>query len=138
MSSPITLYDIPGNAWPKKAWSPNCWKVRYFLNMKDIPHKTIWVEYPDIEPEMKKIGAKPTGIRDGMSVLGSWYDLNGEGSIFAMGDKPSFADLEIAGNLLWVRTVCGKDSDVWQTLEKADGGRWVRLLEALAKWETVM
>lgn len=30
------------------------------LNYKGLPFKTQWVEYPDIEPTMKKIGAKPT------------------------------------------------------------------------------
>jgi len=33
------------------------------LNFKKLPYKTVWVEYPDIEPEMKKIGAKPTSTR---------------------------------------------------------------------------
>lgn len=33
---------------------------RYVLNFKKIPYQTVWVEYPDIKPEMKKIGAEPT------------------------------------------------------------------------------
>lgn len=33
---------------------------RYILNYKRIPYKTEWVEYPDIEAVVKKIGAKPT------------------------------------------------------------------------------
>ena len=30
---------------------------RFSLNIKGLPYKTIWVEYPDIEPLCKKIGA---------------------------------------------------------------------------------
>ena len=30
---------------------------RFSLNIKGIPYKTVWVEYPDIEPLCKKIGA---------------------------------------------------------------------------------
>ena len=42
---------------------------RYALNTKGIPYKTEWVEYPDIEPLAKKIGALPTGTRhDGTPV----------------------------------------------------------------------
>jgi glutathione S-transferase len=31
------------------------------LNYKGIPHRTEWVEYPDIEPLSKSLGIKPTG-----------------------------------------------------------------------------
>ncbi|KAG5642388.1 hypothetical protein DXG03_002846 [Asterophora parasitica] len=59
MSSVITFYDIPSKT-PGQAWSPNTWKIRYALNFKGIPYKTVWVEYPDIEKVSKKIGAPPT------------------------------------------------------------------------------
>ncbi|VDC04770.1 unnamed protein product [Peniophora sp. CBMAI 1063] len=62
---PLIFYDIPGNAWANKAWSPNCWKGRYALNIKNIPYKTIWVEYLEIEPTFKKAGIPPTGTRGG-------------------------------------------------------------------------
>jgi len=32
----------------------------YTLNLKGIPYKTEWVEYPDIEPICKKLGIAPT------------------------------------------------------------------------------
>jgi glutathione S-transferase len=31
------------------------------LNYKGIPHRTEWIEYPDIEPHSKSLGLKPTG-----------------------------------------------------------------------------
>ncbi|TFK37427.1 hypothetical protein BDQ12DRAFT_713521 [Crucibulum laeve] len=55
----ITFYDIP-SALPGNAWSPNTWKTRYSLNYKEIPYKTEWVEYPDIESLCKKVGIPPT------------------------------------------------------------------------------
>ncbi|OJT08102.1 hypothetical protein TRAPUB_1037 [Trametes pubescens] len=61
MPEPIVLYDIPSQGTAVKSWSPNTWKIRYALNIKGIPHKTVWVEYPDIEALMRKIGALPTG-----------------------------------------------------------------------------
>ena len=33
---------------------------RYILNLKGIPYKTEWVEFPDIEPLCKKLGISPT------------------------------------------------------------------------------
>ncbi|KAM5540998.1 hypothetical protein V8D89_005309 [Ganoderma adspersum] len=56
MSKPIVFYDIPSHA-EGVAWSPNTWKTRFSLNIKGIPYKTVWVEYPDIEPLCKQIGA---------------------------------------------------------------------------------
>ncbi|KAI0754884.1 hypothetical protein C8Q80DRAFT_1247739 [Daedaleopsis nitida] len=60
MPKPIIFYDIPGNVRGKlEAWSPNTWKTRFCLNIKGIPYKTVWVEYPDIEPLCKKLGLQP-------------------------------------------------------------------------------
>ncbi|KAF8587651.1 hypothetical protein K439DRAFT_1630524 [Ramaria rubella] len=58
----ITLYDVPSNC-NVKAWSPNMWKARYVLNFKGVPYKTTWLEYPEIEPTMRDIGAAPTGVK---------------------------------------------------------------------------
>ncbi|TFY71089.1 hypothetical protein EVG20_g1914 [Dentipellis fragilis] len=56
---PLVLYDIPYTV-SGKACSPNPWKARLALTMKGIPHKTIWVEYPDIATVCKEIGVKST------------------------------------------------------------------------------
>lgn len=40
-------------------------RTRYALNVKGLPHKSVWVEYPDIEPLCKKIGAAPGGKQPG-------------------------------------------------------------------------
>ncbi|KAF8878316.1 hypothetical protein BD779DRAFT_1613060 [Infundibulicybe gibba] len=58
-ASVITFYDIP-STMPGNAWSPNTWKTRFSLNFKGLAYKTEWVEYPDIEPLCKKLGAAPT------------------------------------------------------------------------------
>ncbi|KDQ50540.1 hypothetical protein JAAARDRAFT_141818 [Jaapia argillacea MUCL 33604] len=63
MSNVITFYDIPAASIKGGAWSPNTWKVRLALNIKGIPYKTIWLEYPEIEPTLLKLGAKPTDTK---------------------------------------------------------------------------
>ncbi|KAJ7361066.1 hypothetical protein DFH08DRAFT_843065 [Mycena albidolilacea] len=55
----ITLYDI-ASTHPGQAWSPSTAKARYALNYKGIAHKTVFLEYSEIEPLCKKLGAKPT------------------------------------------------------------------------------
>ncbi|KAG7091608.1 hypothetical protein E1B28_010627 [Marasmius oreades] len=61
MSSPIAIdfYDIPSKL-RGSSWSPSTWRIRYALNYKQLPYKTTWVEYPDIEKTCKQIGAPPT------------------------------------------------------------------------------
>ncbi|KAJ7065898.1 hypothetical protein B0H15DRAFT_1028091 [Mycena belliarum] len=61
-TQPIIFYDIPSTA-PGCAWSPNTWKIRYAFNLKGLPYKTTWIEYPDIADLCKSIGAEPTMIR---------------------------------------------------------------------------
>ncbi|THH07918.1 hypothetical protein EW145_g3059 [Phellinidium pouzarii] len=55
----ITFFDIPSTL-KDNAWSPNTFKTRLSLNYKGIPHKTEWIEYPDIETSLKKSGGAPT------------------------------------------------------------------------------
>ncbi|KAH6888828.1 hypothetical protein BKA70DRAFT_1330724 [Coprinopsis sp. MPI-PUGE-AT-0042] len=43
----ITLLDIPSRS-SNRPWSSNTWRARFFLNYKNLPYKTEWVEYPDI------------------------------------------------------------------------------------------
>jgi len=59
LSAMITLYDIPSTN-PGNAWSPNLFKARMALLFKELPFKTEWVEYPDIGPRMKELGAEAT------------------------------------------------------------------------------
>ncbi|KAI0310237.1 hypothetical protein OF83DRAFT_1178780 [Amylostereum chailletii] len=253
----ITLYDIPGTT-PTNAWSPNVWIARFALAMKGLVFKTVWIEYPDIAPELQKLGIGPTTSGDGstqytlpalhdprtgtliadslaiveyldetypsaggvtffpagtralqrawraafnarllaadlsrlmvhitlkqlnpssveyfqrtrqisyekpleelapagsderaviiktfvkgLSELAKWLDeANGEGSVFVMGDKgPTYADVLMAGWLIFVRVCAGEESDVWQAVIASSGGRWERYMAEFKKWEIVV
>ncbi|KAI0036290.1 hypothetical protein K488DRAFT_82242 [Vararia minispora EC-137] len=79
MSKPIIFYDFDGTASACKAWNPNCWKVRYILNMKGLPYTTTWLEYPEVEPALKKVSAVPSAKKpDGSDLytLPAIYDPN--------------------------------------------------------------
>ncbi|KAJ6460479.1 hypothetical protein C8R47DRAFT_1160885 [Mycena vitilis] len=66
MSASIVFYDLPSTL-PSKTLSPNLWKTRYALNFKGLPHKTVWLEYPEIAPLCREIGAAPTSTKPGGS-----------------------------------------------------------------------
>jgi hypothetical protein len=49
----IILYDL---ACTKNiCFSPTVWKIRLILNYKKILYKTVFLEFPDIEPTLKEL-----------------------------------------------------------------------------------
>lgn len=88
MSQPIIFYDMPTSlAGVKRAYSGNCWRTRlaysghyeitsiktnrhsrFMLNYKQIPYKTVWIEFADVQTRIKELGAPPTATAaDGTS-----------------------------------------------------------------------
>ncbi|KAJ3562939.1 hypothetical protein NP233_g9266 [Leucocoprinus birnbaumii] len=57
----ITLLEIPGRS--ELPYSPNTWKVRLALNIRDIPYRTRCVEVVDIEGTCKSLGIPPSGTK---------------------------------------------------------------------------
>ncbi|KAL5366220.1 hypothetical protein BJX96DRAFT_160609 [Aspergillus floccosus] len=54
----IVLYDL---ACTKNiCFSPVVWRIRLMLNYKRIPYRTIFLEFPDIEPTLKALGIPPS------------------------------------------------------------------------------
>ena len=62
---------------------------------------------------------------------------NGQGTVFVMGDTPSFADAAIYSSIIWLEDMLGTDSKEWTELMAADEGRWAKLVEAFRKWKVV-
>jgi len=53
----IVLYDL---ACTKNiCFSPTVWRIRLLLNYKKIPYRTVFLEFPDIEPTLKSFGLVP-------------------------------------------------------------------------------
>lgn len=59
MASPpepeIVLYDLA--CTKNVCFSPVVWRIRLMLNYKRIPYRTIFLEFPDIEPTLKALYA---------------------------------------------------------------------------------
>ncbi|CAH0024862.1 unnamed protein product [Clonostachys rhizophaga] len=50
----IVLYDLA--CTKNVCFSPVVWRIRLMLNYKRIPYRTIFLEFPDIEPTLKELG----------------------------------------------------------------------------------
>jgi len=53
----IVLYDLA--CTKNVCFSPVVWRIRLMLNYKRIPYRTVFLEFPDIEPTLKGLGVAP-------------------------------------------------------------------------------
>ncbi|OAP54760.1 hypothetical protein AYL99_11208 [Fonsecaea erecta] len=54
----IILYDLA--CTKNVCFSPVVWRIRLMLNYKHIPYRTVFLEFPDIEPTLKGLGLTPS------------------------------------------------------------------------------
>lgn len=57
-SDEIQFFDLACKG-DNACWSLNPWKTRLVLNLKEIPYKTTWLEYPEVAPKLKSLGLAP-------------------------------------------------------------------------------
>ncbi|KAF8638631.1 hypothetical protein AX17_002056 [Amanita inopinata Kibby_2008] len=57
----IKLYDLKGAS--EHSWAPNIWKIRFILNYKRLPYQTVWVEFHEVETQLRAMGAPPSAFR---------------------------------------------------------------------------
>jgi len=60
-----TLQSQGASTPPPIALRPFTERSRFVLGYKNLPFETVWVEYPDIAPKLKEIGASPNKRPDG-------------------------------------------------------------------------
>ncbi|KAF7799707.1 hypothetical protein EIP86_010949 [Pleurotus ostreatoroseus] len=77
-------------------------------------------------------------LEGGLGKLDTWLKANGAGrdELF-MGDRVCFCDLQLAGLLMWTRSVCGEDSADWERIAGWHGGKWKRIIEYFDKYAAV-
>lgn len=49
----IIFYDLASTK--NICFSPAVWRIRLILNYKQIPYRTVFIEFPDIEPTLKAL-----------------------------------------------------------------------------------
>ncbi|KAK3625472.1 hypothetical protein LTR56_020372 [Elasticomyces elasticus] len=60
----VVLYDLANIK--NECFSPVVWRIRMMLNYKNIPYKTVFLEFPDIEPKLKELGIDPGVDKSGV------------------------------------------------------------------------
>lgn len=92
----------------------------------------------EIAPEGTEKGeAKWQALERGMTKMAGWFEAGGD-TPFVGGDVPVYADVQIAGRLIWARNVFGKESKAWGRIKAMDGGRWEKFLQRFEQWSQVV
>ncbi|ESK98219.1 hypothetical protein Moror_266 [Moniliophthora roreri MCA 2997] len=117
---------------PKVTWIMNPRTEEFFRSTRLATYGVTMEEmYP--KPESQK--EQWEKLEKDLASVAGWFK---EGDEFVMGDKPSYADMIIAGWLVPVRLLWGENSEEWKNIASWHGERWGRLVKSLQKHETVV
>jgi glutathione S-transferase len=106
---------------PSQAYFRQTREVLFGQNLEDIGGEEYW-----------------KNLENGLVRLKECLELNGEGKdmLFA-GDRITYADFQLASAFVWIRVVCGKESEDWKRLSSIHGGKWSKFLQQFEKYEYV-
>lgn len=88
-----------------------------------------------LEEVLPKDEAKVAAWNNWKSTVGTidaWFKPE---DVFIMGDKPCFADFELAAFILSAKTLFGPESTEYKEVLEMHGGRWGRLAKNVEKWD---
>ncbi|KAH9832518.1 uncharacterized protein C8Q71DRAFT_256926 [Rhodofomes roseus] len=123
---PLIMYRIAATAL-------NPPSSKYFFETRE---KALGVKLEELSPPGS---AKRTELwveaEKGFTIAASWFEAAGDGRLLLSGDgKVTHADTYVAGCLIFVRLICGPESEDWKRVEGLNGGFWKRYLAAFEKW----
>ncbi|KAI0712273.1 hypothetical protein C8Q76DRAFT_622299 [Earliella scabrosa] len=77
-------------------------------------------------------------VKKGFHEVAEWLSVDGEARRFFLGGETvCYADIRVAGILIWFRETFGEESDEWKDVLSWDGGRWGAFMDAMKKYEMV-
>lgn len=76
-------------------------------------------------------------VQSGFKKLSEWMAADGKEKPFFMGNTVCYADLTIAGWLVWVKCILGADGEEWAAIRAWDGGKWAQFMQYFEKYEKV-
>lgn len=107
----------------------------YFRSTREAKFGAKLEEFAPVGSEKRERHWK--GIEQALSTFTQWLGADGQEKLFFMGDRLSYADITVAGFLVWIKILLGEDSKEWKDVLKWNDGRWARFMEAFKKYEGV-
>ena len=77
-------------------------------------------------------------LENGLEKFKVCLEENEKGKNILLGDdRITYADVQLAAVFVWMRTVCGDDSEDWKRFSDLHGGKWAKFMEQFAEYEHV-
>ncbi|KAF4617881.1 hypothetical protein D9613_006291 [Agrocybe pediades] len=77
-------------------------------------------------------------FEDSFNMLNTWFKATDEKGLFMLGETSSWADLNMASFLKWMRFNFGEDSEEWKRILSWNEGRWDNLVKAFDKYSAIV
>ena len=130
-----TLSALPQFALPQTNTILNPESQEYFRRTREV---TFGRMLEDVVPKGEEREVKWGKVREEFGRIDGWYQAGREDGMFVLGDRICFADFVHASFLLWMKKIWGEESMEWKDVKTWHGGRLVALVDALAKYETIL
>lgn len=104
--------------------------AEYFRRTREKSYGKKLEEFTPPGPIREEAWAK---VKEGLNLLDEIYAKNGEEKPYFFGETFSFADVIVAGCLIWVRIILRPESEEWKAVARWNEGRWAKLLELVEK-----
>ncbi|KAH8091011.1 hypothetical protein BXZ70DRAFT_899021 [Cristinia sonorae] len=105
----------------------------YFRRTRE---KSLASRLEDVAPEGEVRDKWFEGLQDDMAKMAGWYRVGG--GPFIMGETLCYADMMIAGRLVWAKVLLWKDSKDWKRICAFDDGFWGKFMERFERYEQVV
>nr|4LMW_A Chain A, Glutathione transferase [Phanerodontia chrysosporium] len=90
--------------------------------------------------KLEEIGSEDdwNALESGLARIKSSLEANGAGKdLLLMGDRVTFADLQLASLFIWLRVSAGEESEDWKRFLSLHEGKWAKFMQQFAAYEFV-
>ena len=107
----------------------------YFRRTREAAYGAKLEDWTPVGSEIREKRWK--GVEKALATFAQWLSAGGKEKLFFMDSNISYADITVAGFLVWIERLLGKDSKEWQDVLGWNDGLWARFMDAFKEYEAV-
>ncbi|KAF9553231.1 hypothetical protein CPC08DRAFT_754347 [Agrocybe pediades] len=110
--------------------------AEYFIKSRETEFKL--KKFEEFMPTGEKVDQDWKKIEESFEMLDKWFRETDEKGPFMLGNKISWADVNMVSFLKWMKFVLGEGSKEWGWIKSWNGGRWGNLLKEFDQYSTIV
>jgi len=92
----------------------------------------------DVLPKGDQVAQDWKNIEAQFDKMNKWFSATDEKGPFMLGDTISWADINMASFLKWIKFILGEESQEWKLIASWNEGRWENLVKAFEKYSSLV